>query len=142
MEFYISPQSGQFYMINVLENQWLSVTWLEIVQSYHNIYRYLITKKGMKYRLICLWNRRVDRRGRSAGSLPTTWRCWEAAPETRPWSPRPRCPRTSPHQHQMAWVVCPYTHRAVLTTLTVTSLQINNNFDYYVRNSAWWSVKL
>ena len=24
MEFYISPQSGQFYMINVLENQWLS----------------------------------------------------------------------------------------------------------------------
>ena len=25
MEFYISPQSGQFYMINVLENQWLSV---------------------------------------------------------------------------------------------------------------------
>ena len=26
MEFYISPQSGQFYMINVLENQWLSVT--------------------------------------------------------------------------------------------------------------------
>ena len=26
MEFYISPQSGQFYFINVLENQWLSVT--------------------------------------------------------------------------------------------------------------------
>ena len=26
MEFYISPLSGQFYMINVLENQWLSVT--------------------------------------------------------------------------------------------------------------------
>ena len=26
MEFYISPQSGQFYMINVLEYQWLSVT--------------------------------------------------------------------------------------------------------------------
>ena len=26
MEFYISPQSGQFYMINVLKNQWLSVT--------------------------------------------------------------------------------------------------------------------
>ena len=26
MEFYISPQSGQFYMINVFENQWLSVT--------------------------------------------------------------------------------------------------------------------
>ena len=26
MEFYISLQSGQFYMINVLENQWLSVT--------------------------------------------------------------------------------------------------------------------
>ena len=26
MEFYISPQSGQFYVINVLENQWLSVT--------------------------------------------------------------------------------------------------------------------
>ena len=26
MEFYVSPQSGQFYMINVLENQWLSVT--------------------------------------------------------------------------------------------------------------------
>ena len=27
MEFYISPQSGQVYMINVLENQWLSVTY-------------------------------------------------------------------------------------------------------------------
>ena len=27
MEFYISPQGGQFYMINVLENQWLSVTY-------------------------------------------------------------------------------------------------------------------
>ena len=27
MEFCISPQSGQFYMINVLENQWLSVTY-------------------------------------------------------------------------------------------------------------------
>ena len=27
MEFYISPQSGQFFMINVLENQWLSVTY-------------------------------------------------------------------------------------------------------------------
>ena len=27
MEFYISPQSGQFYMINVLENQWLTVTY-------------------------------------------------------------------------------------------------------------------
>ena len=27
MEFYISPQSGQLYMINVLENQWLSVTY-------------------------------------------------------------------------------------------------------------------
>ena len=26
MEFYKSTQSGQFYMINVLENQWLSVT--------------------------------------------------------------------------------------------------------------------
>ena len=30
MEFYISPQSGQFYMINVLENQWLSVTYREL----------------------------------------------------------------------------------------------------------------
>ena len=29
MEFYISPQSGQFYMINVLENQWLSVTLIQ-----------------------------------------------------------------------------------------------------------------
>ena len=29
MEFYLSPQSGQFYMINVLENQWLSVTYTE-----------------------------------------------------------------------------------------------------------------
>ena len=29
MEFYISPQSGQFYMINVLENQWLSVTYTQ-----------------------------------------------------------------------------------------------------------------
>ena len=29
MEFYISPQSGQFYMINVLENQWLSVTYIK-----------------------------------------------------------------------------------------------------------------
>ena len=28
MEFYISPQSSQFYMINVLENQWLSVTYI------------------------------------------------------------------------------------------------------------------
>ena len=25
MEFYISPQSGQFCMINVFENQWLSI---------------------------------------------------------------------------------------------------------------------
>ena len=25
MENYISPQSGQFYMINVLENQWLFI---------------------------------------------------------------------------------------------------------------------
>ena len=25
-EFYTRPQSDQFYMINVLENQWLSVT--------------------------------------------------------------------------------------------------------------------
>ena len=33
MEFYISPQSGQFYMINVLENQWLSVT-LRGIQEY------------------------------------------------------------------------------------------------------------
>ena len=30
MEFYISPQSDQFYIINVLENQWLSVTYLLI----------------------------------------------------------------------------------------------------------------
>ena len=29
MEFYIIPQSGQFYMINVLENQWLSVTYID-----------------------------------------------------------------------------------------------------------------
>ena len=29
MEFYISPQSGQFYMRNVLENQWLSVTYMQ-----------------------------------------------------------------------------------------------------------------
>ena len=28
MEFYISPQSSQFYMINVLENQWLSVAYI------------------------------------------------------------------------------------------------------------------
>ena len=33
MEFYISPQSGQFYMINVLENQWLSVTCTSPVAS-------------------------------------------------------------------------------------------------------------
>ena len=33
MEFYISPQSGQFYMINVLENQWLSVTLRTFVVS-------------------------------------------------------------------------------------------------------------
>ena len=30
MEFYISLQSGQFYMINVLENQWLSVTYTHV----------------------------------------------------------------------------------------------------------------
>ena len=29
MEFYISPKSGQFYMINVLEHQWLSVTYCD-----------------------------------------------------------------------------------------------------------------
>ena len=35
MEFYISPQSGQFYMVNVLENQWLSVTYrLQATNSY------------------------------------------------------------------------------------------------------------
>ena len=28
MKFYISPQNGQFYMINVLENQRLSVTFM------------------------------------------------------------------------------------------------------------------
>ena len=28
MEFCISPQSGQFYMINILENQWLSVNYI------------------------------------------------------------------------------------------------------------------
>ena len=33
MEFYISPQSGQFYMINVLENQWLSVTCTADIRS-------------------------------------------------------------------------------------------------------------
>ena len=27
LEFYTRPQSGQFYMINILENQWLSVTY-------------------------------------------------------------------------------------------------------------------
>ena len=30
MEFYRSPQSGQFYMINVLENQWLSVICMNV----------------------------------------------------------------------------------------------------------------
>ena len=34
MEFYISPQSGQFYMINVLENQWLSVTYISLIRVY------------------------------------------------------------------------------------------------------------
>ena len=33
MEFYISPQSAQFYMINVLENQWLSVTTKRVVSD-------------------------------------------------------------------------------------------------------------
>ena len=37
MEFYISPQSGQFYMINVLENQWLSVTYSILAsRKFHN----------------------------------------------------------------------------------------------------------
>ena len=34
MEFYISPQSDQCYMINVLENQWLSVTYKSIKHVY------------------------------------------------------------------------------------------------------------
>ena len=38
MEFYISPQSGHFYMINVLENQWLSVTFNNKSIFYENIY--------------------------------------------------------------------------------------------------------
>ena len=33
MEFYISPHSGQFYMINVLENQWLSVTYNHTIEA-------------------------------------------------------------------------------------------------------------
>ena len=37
MEFYISPQSGQFYMINVLENQWLSVTYRLILPHFFRI---------------------------------------------------------------------------------------------------------
>ena len=43
MEFYISPQSGQFYMINVLENQWLSVTLIQfdiIINSYDLYYQF------------------------------------------------------------------------------------------------------
>ena len=38
MEFYISPQSGQFYMINVLENQWLSVTHRLSLISYYALH--------------------------------------------------------------------------------------------------------
>ena len=38
MEFYISPQSGQFYMINVLENQWLSVTYTPGIANKHRQY--------------------------------------------------------------------------------------------------------
>ena len=33
MEFYISPQRGQFYMVNVLENQWLSVTYNSLLHT-------------------------------------------------------------------------------------------------------------
>ena len=43
MEFYISPQSGQFYMINVLENQWLSVT-----LSVHNMLYHWQRHQGNK----------------------------------------------------------------------------------------------
>ena len=47
MEFYISPQSGQFYMINVLENQWLSVTFKRLKCN-------IATDKGAK--IYCLDN--------------------------------------------------------------------------------------
>ena len=40
MEFYISPQSGQFYMINVLENQWLSVTFK--VMKHYFMFVYMV----------------------------------------------------------------------------------------------------
>ena len=49
MEFYISPQSGQFYMINVLENQWLSVT-------YTINYFYSFIKRNMKS---SFWNQQM-----------------------------------------------------------------------------------
>ena len=45
MEFYISPQSGQFYMINVLENQWLSVTYKRVAWLGH----YLDMERNMLY---------------------------------------------------------------------------------------------
>ena len=35
LEFNTRPQVSQFYMINVLENQWLSVTYIE---SYGSVF--------------------------------------------------------------------------------------------------------
>ena len=51
MEFYISPQSGQFYMINVLENQWLSVT-ITVLKTIDNI-EFVIHFKNMF--CMCIW---------------------------------------------------------------------------------------
>ena len=54
MEFYISPQSGQFYMINVLENQWLSVTLRLRPTAYPAITRCDVGLPNFAYRLVGL----------------------------------------------------------------------------------------
>ena len=42
MEYYISPTSGQSYMINILGNQWLSVTFIDLQH----------TKQMLKYNAV------------------------------------------------------------------------------------------
>ena len=42
MEYYISPKSGQSYMINVLGNQWLFVTFIDLQH----------TKQMLKYNAV------------------------------------------------------------------------------------------
>ena len=53
MEFYISPQSGQFYMINVLENQWLSVTYKPTTSLFH--FKYILLKWAMTDKSVILF---------------------------------------------------------------------------------------